>query len=104
MSLQHKPRHYRGRNCEVSIVGRPWYIDVLVFVLTALWMGWTFTTIQQIGANIPLMVAAVGIGFLGILMLYGHRITYLRVKDWILVDLDHGQQTREQREQKDRQR
>jgi hypothetical protein len=71
-------------------VARPWYIDGLVFVFAVLWMGWSFTVMQSIGPNLPILLAAVAVGVLGILMLYGHRINYLRIGDRFLLEMDHG--------------
>jgi len=60
------------------VAAKPWWIDVLVVGLVAAWMGWTFTTIQQLGFNLPLIASAVIIGVVGILLIYGQRLEYVR--------------------------
>jgi len=83
---------------------KDWLVDLIVGVVTVLWMGWTFATIQETGASLQLILPALAIGFLGILMIYGHRISYLRLGDFVLVELDHRRQAPRESEEQDRER
>jgi len=60
------------------VAAKPWWIDLLVVGVVFAWMGWTFTTIRELGFNLPLIVSAVIIGVVGILLIYGQRLEYVR--------------------------
>lgn len=82
---------------------KDWLVDLIVGVVTVLWMGWTFTTISQTG-SVVLIGPALAVGFLGILMIYGHRINYLRLGDYVLVEMDHRRSDHPDREQEQERR
>lgn len=77
MSLE--PRRHPFPNGCVDLMPRPWYVDVLTAAIVFAWMGWTFTTIQQFGPSLDLLVPALIVGVAGVLLLYGQRMTYLRI-------------------------
>jgi hypothetical protein len=65
-------------------------VDVLVGLAAVLWMAWTFATIQSTSGNVLVLLgAALTVGVLTILMIYGHRINYFRIGDWLLIEMDH---------------
>lgn len=68
----------------------PWWIDVITACLVALWMLLTFATIQMYGPSLQLIVAALVIAVAGILLIYGQRMTYLRVGDRLVIGMDSG--------------
>jgi len=63
---------------------KPWYVDVLTFVLVGVWMAWTFATIQEYGPSLALIGGAAVIAAIGVLTIYGQRIRYLNIGNgWI---------------------
>lgn len=79
---------YHINNWSVDIVARPWYIDLLLTFVAVVWMAWTFATIQMHGPSLELILPAFAVGVMAILMLYGHRITYLRIGDRLVVGME----------------
>lgn len=83
-----RPKRFGGRNWCFDLMPKPWYIDVLIVGLVAMWMGWTFTTMQQYGPDLALILGAVFVGVVGILLVYGQRLTFLRIGDRLVVGFD----------------
>lgn len=78
-----------GRNWEVQMSNDK-LTNVIMGVVASLWMAWTFATIQSNPGNtVALLLPALAVGFLAILMVTGHRINYLRIGDWAIVEMDH---------------
>ena len=80
-----RPRRFRGRNWSCDIVPRPWYIDAATFGLVLVWMLLTFATIQMRGSS-PALIAGVAIvAVIGVLVIYGQRLRYLEIGDYISI-------------------
>lgn len=78
---------------------KPWYIDLAIVGVVLAWMGWTFSTMQQFGPSLELLVPAVVVGVVGILVIYGQRLTYLQLGNHIIVDMNSsGTQERDENE------
>lgn len=71
-------RRYRFPTGCIDLAAKPWWIDLLVIGLVFAWMGWTFTTIQQLGFNYGIIAGAVVMASVGILAIYGQRVDYVR--------------------------
>ena len=69
---------------------KPWYIDLMTGVVVLLWMGWTYATIQTYGPSPALIGGALVVGVVGMLLIYGQRLTYLQVGSWIVVGMGRG--------------
>lgn len=79
MSTQpHARTHHIGNATITTIMNRPWYVDLLAFALVALWMAWTYASIQQYGPDPVLILGAVVFAVTAILMIYGQRITHVK--------------------------
>lgn len=82
-------RHHtlRGKNWTCNMT-KDRLVDVFVAGFTVLWLLLTFATIQQQPSKIlPLLAVALAIGLTGILLLNGHRINYLEIGNWTVVDM-----------------
>lgn len=64
---------------------KPWFIDVLTYVLVAVWMGWTFATMQEYGPSPALIGSAVIMLVAALLLVYNQRVAYLRIGDWLVL-------------------
>lgn len=63
-------------------------VDVFVAGFTVLWLLLTFVTIRQYPSQmLPLLGVALAVGLTGILLLNGHRINYLKIGNWAVVDM-----------------
>jgi hypothetical protein len=82
-------------------MSKPWWIDVLTAGIVLAWMAWTFATMQTHGPSLELIGSAVIVGVVGILWIYGQRITYLQIKNWIVVGMERDQRD-DQRELRNR--
>ena len=58
---------------------KPWYVDVLTFVLVGVWMAWTFATMQQYGPSASLVGSAALIAVVGVLVIYGQRLKFVQI-------------------------
>lgn len=83
---------------------KPWYVDVLTGVVVLAWMGWTFATIQQFGPSLNLIIPAVVVLLVGVLLIYGQRLTYLRIGDSVVVGMDSPLTNGEGDDEHDRER
>jgi hypothetical protein len=83
---------------------KPWYVDVLTSVVVLAWMGWTFATIQQFGPSLNLILPAVVVLLVGVLLIYGQRLTYLRIGDSVVVGMDSPLTNGEGDDEHDRER
>jgi len=102
--MSFRPRRYRGRNWACDIVPKPWYVDVLTFVLVGVWMAWTYSTIQMHGPSFALIGGAVIIAVVGVLAIYGQRLRYLEIGESVRIglrtpeDFDESEQVQDERE------
>jgi hypothetical protein len=74
---------------------KPWFIDVLTYVLVGIWMAWTFATIQQYGPSPALLGSAVVVLASGLFLIYNQRVAYFRIGDKIVFqsrDMSDGEQ------------
>jgi hypothetical protein len=81
------PARHRGRNWECRFVAKPWYVDVLAFLLIGVWMAWTYSTIQMHGPSVALVLGAVIIAAVGLLTIYGQRLRYLRIGNTVEIGM-----------------
>jgi len=81
------PRRYQTPNWSVTIVPKPWYIDVMTFSLVALWMLLTFGTIQMYGPSRILLLSAVVVLVVSVTAIYGRLLRQFKVGDWFNLDL-----------------
>lgn len=63
---------------------KPWFIDVLTYALVAIWMAWTFATMQQYGPSPTLIGSAVIVLAAGLFLIYNQRVAYFRIGDYIV--------------------
>jgi len=84
------PTHtYGGRTWELQMSNDK-LTNLIMGVVASLWMAWTFATIQSSPSQtVALLLPALAVGFLAILMVTGHRINYLRIGDWAVIEMDH---------------
>lgn len=81
--------HIRGKNWD-CYMSTDRLVDVFAAVFSTAWLLLTFATIQQHpGQIVPLLIGAVAIGCVGIGVIYGHRLNYLRIGDRIEMGVDH---------------
>ena len=66
-------------------MGKPWFIDFLTYALVAVWMGWTFASIQTHGPGPWLIGSAVIVLAVGLFMIYGQRLSYLQIGSRVFV-------------------
>jgi hypothetical protein len=74
---------------------KPWFIDVLTYVLVGVWMAWTFATIQQYGPSPALLTSAVVVLAAGLFLIYNQRVAYFRIGDYVVFesrDMTDGEQ------------
>lgn len=90
MSLKQPTRHYRINNWSIELMQKPWWVDVMTGGVVLAWMGWTFATMQQFGPSLDLLIPALIIGLVGILLIYGQRVTYLQIGDKFVLGMDSG--------------
>lgn len=77
---------------------KPWFVDVLTYLLVGVWMAWTFATIQKYGPDPWLLASAVVVLAAGLLLIYNQRLAYLRIGDRVVLG------TREAMEQDEKER
>lgn len=53
---------------------KPWYINVATIGLAALWMGWTYATMQQQGSSLALIGGAVAIAITAMIIIHSPRV------------------------------
>lgn len=83
MSTQRR-RYQTDRWC-LDIMDKPWFIDLLTYLLVGAWMAWTFGTIQQQGAGPWLLLSAVIVLVVGLLLIYNQRVAYFRLGDTLVL-------------------
>lgn len=71
-------------------MSKPWFIDVLTFVLAGVWMAWTFATIQQHGPSFQLLASAVVVLVAALLLVYHQRLSYLQIGNYIVIGMSGG--------------
>jgi len=69
---------------------KPWFIDFLTYALVAVWMGWTFATMQTHGPGPWLIGSAVIVLAVGLFMIYGQRLSYLQIGDKVFLGMQDG--------------
>jgi len=80
-------------------------VDLFVAGFTVLWLLLTFATIQQQPSRIlPLLAVALAIGITGILLLNGHRINYLEIGNWTVVDMYNRPEDERESEEQEREK
>jgi hypothetical protein len=78
-------RRYQAGSWSIDIMDKPWFVDVLTYVLVGVWMAWTFATIQQYGPDPWLLASAVVVLAAGLLLIYNQRLAYLRIGDRVVL-------------------
>lgn len=78
-------RRYRSGSWCIDIMDKPWFVDVLTYVLVGIWMAWTFASIQQYGPDPWLLASAVIVLAAGMLLVYNQRLAYLRIGDRVVL-------------------
>jgi len=82
-----KRHRYTGHNWSVDIMAKPWFIDILTYALVGVWMALTFATIQIYGPGPWLLASAACVLVVGLLMIYGQRLTHLKIGERFELDL-----------------
>lgn len=78
-------RRYRCNRWCIDVMEKPWFIDVLTYLVVGVWMALTFATIQQHGPGPWLLASAVVVLVAGLLLIYNQRVSYLRIGDKIVL-------------------
>lgn len=74
----------------------PWYvdffIDVVTLALAGMWMGWTYSTVQQRGPSALLLVTSLTVILVLVLLVYRQRLTYLQLGDRVVIGFEDGRE------------
>lgn len=97
MSLGRDRAHLTGRNWSCELMSKPWWVDVLTVIVVLVWMSLTYATMQQQGSTPALVFSSLAFGVVGILVIYGQRLTYLRIGDRIALGFDSPGADRDRR-------
>lgn len=102
----HRPRlkRYRFKNWSIDIVDKPWFIDALTYITIGLWLMLTYEMIQKQGAGPWVLGAAVAVLAVGLTLIYGQRLTYLRIGDKIVIGVETPETTAEREDWTDGER
>lgn len=87
MSTRH--RRYRVNSWCIDVVEKPWFIDVLTYVLVGVWMALMFATIQMYGPDPWVLGSGVVVLLAGMGWVFGQRLSYLRIGDRLVLGSRH---------------
>lgn len=86
MSTKRTRIHRSNRWC-IDVEKKTWVENLAGLIVFGVVVAWSHATLQTNGANLAVIVGTLGMAMLYLLLLFGQRVTYLRIGDRLVLGM-----------------